>query len=80
MVATAESCTGGLIAGALTEISGSSAVVDRGFVTYTNTAKMEMLGVQEQTLAALRCRFRGRRRCRWCTAPSSARAPTSPSR
>ncbi|WP_430762139.1 CinA family protein [Rhizobium sp. BR 315] len=51
MVATAESCTGGLIAGALTEIPGSSAVVDRGFVTYTNTAKMEMLGVQEQTLA-----------------------------
>ena len=51
MVSTAESCTGGLIAGALTEISGSSAVVDRGFVTYTNTAKMEMLGVQEQTLA-----------------------------
>jgi nicotinamide-nucleotide amidase len=52
MVATAESCTGGLIAGALTDISGSSAVVDRGFVTYTNTAKMEMLGVQEGTLAA----------------------------
>ncbi len=51
MVATAESCTGGLIAGALTEIPGSSAVVDRGFVTYTNIAKMEMLGVQEQTLA-----------------------------
>jgi len=50
MVSTAESCTGGLIAGALTEISGSSAVVDRGFVTYTNTAKMEMLGVQEATL------------------------------
>lgn len=50
MVATAESCTGGLIAGALTEISGSSAVVDRGFVTYTNTAKIEMFGVQEGTL------------------------------
>lgn len=50
MVSTAESCTGGLIAGALTEISGSSAVVDRGFITYTNTAKMEMLGVQEATL------------------------------
>jgi nicotinamide-nucleotide amidase len=50
MVSTAESCTGGLIAGALTEISGSSAVVDRGFVTYTNTAKIEMLGVEEETL------------------------------
>lgn len=50
MVSTAESCTGGLIAGALTEISGSSAVVDRGFVTYTNVAKMQMLGVQEETL------------------------------
>ncbi len=45
MVATAESCTGGLVAGALTEIAGSSAVVDRGFVTYTNEAKHEMLGV-----------------------------------
>ncbi|MDQ0135284.1 nicotinamide-nucleotide amidase [Neorhizobium galegae] len=51
MVATAESCTGGLIAGALTEISGSSAVVDRGFVTYTNQAKMDMLGVMPATLA-----------------------------
>src|SRR3978361_787158 len=49
MVATAESCTGGLIAGALTEIPGSSAVVDRGFVTYTNVSKNEMLGVQLQT-------------------------------
>lgn len=45
MAATAESCTGGLIAGTLTEISGSSAVVDRGFVTYSNEAKAEMLGV-----------------------------------
>jgi len=44
-VATAESCTGGLVAGALTEIPGSSAVLDRGFVTYSNEAKMEMLGV-----------------------------------
>ncbi len=45
MVVLAESCTGGLVAGALTEIPGSSAVLDRGFVTYTNDAKMEMLGV-----------------------------------
>ncbi|MQT14044.1 CinA family protein [Segnochrobactrum spirostomi] len=44
-IATAESCTGGLIAGTLTEIAGSSAVVDRGFVTYSNAAKTEMLGV-----------------------------------
>jgi nicotinamide-nucleotide amidase len=50
-VATAESCTGGLVAGALTEIAGSSDVVDRGFVTYSNAAKMEMLGVPEDTLA-----------------------------
>lgn len=45
MIATAESCTGGLVAGAITEIAGSSAVLDRGFVTYSNEAKMEMLGV-----------------------------------
>lgn len=44
-LATAESCTGGLIAGALTEVSGSSAVVERGFVTYSNTAKMDLLQV-----------------------------------
>ena len=44
-LATAESCTGGLIIGALTEIGGSSAVVDRGFITYSNAAKTEMLGV-----------------------------------
>lgn len=51
-IATAESCTGGLVASALTEIAGSSDVVDRGFVTYSNAAKMEMLGVPEATLAA----------------------------
>jgi len=45
MVATAESCTGGLIAGCLTEIAGSSDVVDRGFVTYSNQAKNTMLDV-----------------------------------
>jgi nicotinamide-nucleotide amidase len=50
MVATAESCTGGLVAGALTDIAGSSAVVDRGFVTYTNAAKQRMLGVTADTL------------------------------
>jgi nicotinamide-nucleotide amidase len=50
MLATAESCTGGMIAAALTDIAGSSAVVDRGFVTYSNEAKMEMLGVRPETL------------------------------
>jgi nicotinamide-nucleotide amidase len=49
---TAESCTGGLIAGCLTEIAGSSAVVDRGYVVYDDRAKVEMLGVREATLAA----------------------------
>ncbi|MCX5494106.1 CinA family protein [Kaistia dalseonensis] len=49
-VATAESCTGGLIAGTLTEISGSSAVVDRGFVTYSNGAKAAMLGVPSELI------------------------------
>lgn len=44
-VTLAESCTGGLVAAALTEIAGSSAILDRGFVTYSNEAKMEMLGV-----------------------------------
>jgi nicotinamide-nucleotide amidase len=46
LIATAESCTGGLIAGLLTEVPGSSDVVDRGFVTYSNDAKIEMLGVR----------------------------------
>jgi nicotinamide-nucleotide amidase len=49
-VATAESCTGGLVAAALTEIAGSSDVVDRGFVTYSNEAKAELLGVPHSTL------------------------------
>ncbi|WP_114391632.1 CinA family protein [Oleisolibacter albus] len=49
---TAESCTGGLIAGTLTAVAGSSAVVDRGFVTYTNAAKSEMLGVPAALIEA----------------------------
>jgi nicotinamide-nucleotide amidase len=51
-IATAESCTGGLVAGALTAIAGSSDVVERGFVTYSNEAKSEMLGVPPDTIAA----------------------------
>lgn len=50
MVATAESCTGGLVSGALTAVAGSSAVLDRGFVTYSNEAKTELLGVSEGLL------------------------------
>lgn len=52
MLATAESCTGGMVAAAITDIPGSSAVLDRGFVTYSNQAKIEMLGVSVETLAA----------------------------
>jgi nicotinamide-nucleotide amidase len=51
-IATAESCTGGMITAALTDVPGSSDVVDRGFVTYSNAAKTEMLGVRPETLAA----------------------------
>ena len=51
-VALAESCTGGLVAAALTEVPGSSAVLDRGFVTYSNEAKRQSLGVQEELLDA----------------------------
>lgn len=50
MIATAESCTGGLISGAITDVAGSSAIFDRGFVTYTNAAKIAMLGVAQGTL------------------------------
>jgi nicotinamide-nucleotide amidase len=50
-IATAESCTGGLVAGALTDIAGSSDVVDRGFVTYSDAAKETMLGVPQATLS-----------------------------
>ncbi|MDB5484217.1 MAG: CinA domain protein [Tardiphaga sp.] len=50
MIATAESCTGGLVAAALTDIPGSSDVIDRGFVTYSNAAKHAMLGVETSTL------------------------------
>ena len=52
MVALAESCTGGLVCAALTEIAGSSAVLDRGFVTYSNEAKHELLGVSHDIIDA----------------------------
>ena len=51
-LATAESCTGGLIVSKLTDVEGASEVVDRGFVTYSNEAKQEMLGVRAETLDA----------------------------
>jgi nicotinamide-nucleotide amidase len=52
MLATAESCTGGLLAGAITDVAGASAIFDRGFVTYSNAAKTDLLGVRPATLAA----------------------------
>lgn len=51
MIATAESCTGGMVAAAITDVPGSSAVLDRGFVTYSNDAKQDMLAVSAATLA-----------------------------
>ena len=53
MISTAESCTGGMVFAALTDIAGSSAVMERGFITYTNDAKQEMLGVSKATLDAV---------------------------
>lgn len=50
VLSTAESCTGGMIASAITDLSGSSEIFDRGFVTYSNKSKMEMLGVTQGTL------------------------------
>jgi nicotinamide-nucleotide amidase len=52
MLATAESCTGGMVSAAITDIAGSSAVFDRAFITYTNAAKTQMLGVLPATLDA----------------------------
>ena len=51
-IVTAESCTGGLVAGALTDIAGSSDVVDRGYITYSNRAKQDVLGVSREVLQA----------------------------
>ncbi|HSG55890.1 MAG TPA: CinA family protein [Paracoccaceae bacterium] len=52
MIATAESCTGGMVAAAITDIAGSSNIFDRGFITYSNDAKIRMLGVRAATLEA----------------------------
>lgn len=52
MLVTAESCTGGLLSGLLTEFAGSSEVIERGFVTYANAAKVELLGVPQKLLAS----------------------------
>ncbi|MFT6076417.1 MAG: nicotinamide-nucleotide amidase [Yoonia sp.] len=52
ILTTAESCTGGMLSAAITDIEGSSAIFDRGFVTYTNAAKIAMLGVRQATLDA----------------------------
>jgi nicotinamide-nucleotide amidase len=51
LIATAESCTAGLVAGTLTEVPGTSSILDRGFITYSNEAKHEMLGVSRDILA-----------------------------
>src|SRR6187397_1762321 len=52
LVATAEPCTAGLVAGTLTEVPGTSSILDRGFITYSNQAKQDMLGVSAATLKA----------------------------
>jgi len=52
MIATAESCTGGMVAAAITDVPGASNIFDRGFVTYSNAAKQASLGVRAETLAA----------------------------
>ena len=52
-VTTAESCTGGMVAAAITDVAGSSAIFERGFVTYSNQAKIDLLGVRPATLAAM---------------------------
>ena len=72
-LATAESCTGGLVAGVLTAVPGSSDVVDRGFVTYSNEAKTELIGVTPDTLAR-------HRTVSEAVAPQTAAGALAPSR
>ena len=78
-LATAESCTGGLVAGAVTDIPGSSTVLTHGFVTYANEAKTQMLGVTEALLATLRRRLLGNRRRNGVRCARNVQAPISPS-
>ena len=73
MLATAESCTGGLVGATLTEIAGSSAVFERGFVTYSNAAKTEMLGVPAATIE--RCGAVSRETAAAMAAGALARSP-----
>ena len=79
MIATAESCTGGMVAVALTDVPGSSAVVERSFVTYSNQAKIEMLGVSTDTLAAFGAVSEEIAR-RWPTGPCATAVPILPCR
>ncbi len=64
-LATAESCTAGLVAGTLTEIPGTSSILDRGFITYSNQAKQDMLGVSAADAATASARYRARPPKRW---------------
>ncbi len=78
MLATAESCTGGMIAAALTDIAGSSAVVERGFVTYSNAAKTELIGVDADLIVGGRSAAkwpRRWRRARWRVRTRMSRSP-----
>lgn len=86
LLATAESCTGGLVAGAITEIAGSSSWFDRGFVTYSNRAKIEQLGVDpatierhgavsEQTAVAMAQRARKASGAHWAVAVTGIAGP-----
>ena len=74
-VAAAESCTGGLVAAACTALAGSSDWFERGFVSYSNQAKTEMLGVDAALISARRALSAKPWRGPWCWALCSARAP-----
>ena len=77
MLATAESCTGGMLASLLTDVQGVAHAFERGFVTYTEEAKSEMLGVPIDLIDERRRGLEARSRSRWRRARWSARAPIS---